>query len=367
MLSLHYATRAPELLAFAAKVAAGWVRRYPTEEVPSAFAWYDMAVGLRGYRLAYLLDAAARDRVIGDEIVSLLLASVRVHARVLAGDRLFAKHSNHGMYFAAGQAALCRRFSTLPGMAAGWAQGQQRLASLLDRHFTAEDVHAEHSPDYHRMVLELVLGLVGAGLIRDPAVVARCERIRATLAWFILPNERLVTFGDSEYRRLPEYAARGGAGAVESAELKVFPKSGYAIVRQRGNRERSGTCLAQTCAFHSRVHRHADDLSFVWFDRGRRILIDPGRFGYLGRTEVQSDLWKDGFWYADPRRIYVESTRAHNTVQIDGRNFARAGVVPYGSALLAWGGSGGAFYAVSRVRHWQTIVHTRILVLAACP
>ncbi len=121
--------------------------------------------------------------------------------------------------------------------------------------------------------------------------------------------------------------------------------------------------FAQTASFHSRVHKHADDLSFVWSDRGLPILVDPARFAYSGKTERGSDLAKQGFWYADPKRIYVESTRAHNTVEIDGRSYNRTRT-PYSSALRYAGEQDGLIVTECHHRPAGTVLHIRLLTLA---
>ena len=121
--------------------------------------------------------------------------------------------------------------------------------------------------------------------------------------------------------------------------------------------------LAQQAAFHSRTHKQADDLSFIWYDRGAEILIDAGRYGYLGKTEPGSDLWNKGFWYSDPKRIYVESTRSHNTVEIDGMSFNRRDTPPYGSAIQRWGETeDGLLFVETHATQFETIGHTRLLV-----
>jgi hypothetical protein len=56
-------------------------------------------------------------------------------------------------------------------------------------------------------------------------------------------------------------------------------------------------------------HAHADALSIGLFSRGRELLVDPGTFAYNGKT-----AW----------RGYFRSTRAHNTVTIDGRDQSEA-------------------------------------------
>ena len=68
-----------------------------------------------------------------------------------------------------------------------------------------------------------------------------------------------------------------------------------------------------------------------------------------------------GFWYDDPRRVYVESTRSHNTVEIDGRSYERKRRKPYGSALKYWGERDGVFFAESAVSH-DSITHSRMLL-----
>ncbi len=121
--------------------------------------------------------------------------------------------------------------------------------------------------------------------------------------------------------------------------------------------------FAQIAAFHSRVHKHADDLSFVWSDRSSEILIDPARFAYAGKTEPGSDLARQGFWYSDPKRVYVELTRAHNTVEIDGRSYDRTRK-PYGSALKYAGEQGELIVTECEIHHFRTVRHWRALAMS---
>jgi hypothetical protein len=366
-------------LDFALALALDWLDRFPSPDGGSSpFAWYDMAVGARTYRLAYLLDAIARDPERDGDVISLLLAGLRLHAASLADERHFASHSNHGFYQVLGQLAMARRFPDLPEIAAAGKQGRDRLAAILHSHFTAEGVHREHSPQYHRLVLIPLRALQKAELIDDPDMEAFCKRIEEALAWFITPARRFAMFGDTDRERIVgsfanRYASAplvfsasgGGEGEPPSASTRGFPESGYVVFRDRwpSGEHDFADCsyLAQTCAFHSRVHKHADDLSFVWYDRGQDILTDAGRFGYAGRTTPDSELYAEGFWYSDPRRIYVESTRSHNTVEVDGRSNPRRGVQPYGSALTQWGEVGELRFSEARVER-DHLSHARVLL-----
>lgn len=365
-------------------IALDWVKNNsdPTDEDISPFAWYDMAVGLRVFRLAYLFDAADQIGLLDDGARQILWNSLEQHAVYLADDANISFHSNHGYYQVAGQLAMGRRFAAKsPAMAQAYQQGGERLRHMLVQQFTSDGVHREHSPDYHRMVYDTLKALIDSGLVEDVETIAFARRIEEALAWFVFPNQHIVNFGDTEDRSMARCAkeaelkwvtpemrfwASGGVVSDPPKETsRAFAEGGYWIARQPCGDPRVSqnySYLALNAAFHSRTHKHADDLSFVWFDRGANILVDAGRYGYIGKTEVGSELWLDGHWYADTRRIYCESTRAHNTLEFDNLNFPRKGVKPYGSALCRWGhDASGMQYVESECRQFNSIRHMRML------
>jgi hypothetical protein len=141
----------------------------------------------------------------------------------------------------------------------------------------------------------------------------------------------------------------------------LFPEGGYWFVKTEGSH--GATYLAQSCAFHSRFHKQADSGTFIWHDRGADILIDAGRYGYAGRTEPGSALFMDGFWYSDPKRIHVESTRAHNTVEIDGRNHKRYRQRPTGGTIAGAIEQDGVLASCCAIPNAGAAQHRRILAL----
>lgn len=364
-------------------VAEDWIRKFQ-HFVPNSVAWYDMAVGMRAYRLAYLLDAAARLKRFDASRGVALMNSLEVHRVALGEEDFFAAHSNHGFYQLCGQLAMGRRFENLMHqMDVAVDQAEERLRCILARQFTKEGIHKEHSPDYQRMLMESMRSLHETGLIEEPEFLTLYQKVEEALAWFIYPNGKLVNFGDSDSRQMQRgrsdaarylnpvlryIKSKGEIGAPPRDWVKGFPESGYFIARnswsENGGDSSKHFYLAQNLAFHSRTHKHADHLTFVWYDRGREILIDAGRFGYVGKTQPKSALWLDGFWYSDPRRIFVESSKAHNTIVIDGRNHERRQAHPFGSALKAWGKlkSGKICYSVGEVKHFRSVRHIRTLI-----
>lgn len=347
-----------------------------------SFAWYDMAVGLRVYRLAYILDTVCRDSSYTDETVEILYHSLQFHHRLLSIEKFFKVHSNHGLYQALGQLAAAKRFADIDEASASYfTLATNRLSQLISEHFTIDNIHKEHSPGYHHMILGSLIGASQTDLITNLALSERIEGMEKVLTWMIKPNYHIVTFGDTDPNKmgrserlarrlknsgLQAIISKGRIGSYPEAGVSAFYSAGYAFARlfaPNVQPEFANTSyLAQTACFHSRVHKQADHLSFIWYDFNRDILIDPGRYAYAGRTERGSDLFNQGFWYSDPRRIYCETTRAHNTVEIDGKSFPRK-VKPFGSALLYAAEEEGCAVTYCQATHFRRIRHHRLLIM----
>jgi len=346
------------------------------------FLWYDMAVGLRAYKLAYMIDVMMRMPAPDVKKLDRLMAVLDWHRQVLSRDETFCDHNNHGLYQALGQIAMCRRFRDVPGFEECLKQGEDRLDAMIRQQFFPDGVHREHSPGYQWMLFTTLQEAMRAGLIVRDDHLAMIARIEETLSWFIQPNLRLAAFGDtdggefiySHYKSgafthpdLRYVLSEGSDGTPPAQEFRVFEDAGYAV--QRTINPKSGkieTYLAQAAGFHSKTHKHADHLSFIWYDRGQDILVDAGRFGYKGKTEPGSGLWQQGFWYSDPQRIYVEKTRAHNCVEIDGQDYPRRGATPFGSAITRTAKAEHHIHAIETdCRHFQSIRHNRVLFI--CP
>jgi len=368
VLVAHATTGNSTYLRFAVELACDWLRQNPVTGGSNPFAWYDMAVGLRALQLAYLVDAAARDATTDPETLSTLLAGAWVHGWQLAQPRNFNAYTNHGIYQAAGLLALGRSLPELRD-ADEWERiGAERLRLMFKKSYSSDGVHLEHSPGYHSQMTRLLIAITESGLSSDPELLAIRGRAERALAWMIAPDGSMPAVGDTDATVLqsaqigaslstvdPELAfgvTRGAVGSPPGESFRVFPEGGYAIFRDswksRGTEWAQGSYLMFAGGFHSRTHKHADDLSFVWYDAGRWLLVDAGRYGY---------------YYDDPARIYCESTRAHNTVEIDGSDYSRRALNAYGSALTEWGDRSGLPYVSATVqRRWPPVVQRRTLV-----
>lgn len=398
-----------ECLLAAVRVAKDWTLSNSSiteNKDVSPFAWYDMAVGVRAYRFAYLFDAAERRCLLGKDDKEVLWRSLLEHAEYLACDENIAFNSNHGFYQIAGQITMGRRFADRsPVMASALKQGRLRLTACIDQQFAGDGVHREHSPGYHKMVYGTFKKLIDSGVVDDEASLGFARKIEEALSWFILPNQHLLNFGDTDFHSISRkpaeaeaewltpqmryWASGGKLGEVCGNAFRAFREGGFFVARKQIGDSAdlsSFSYFALNAAYHSRMHKHADDLCVAWHDNGLNILVDSGRYGYVGKTTPGSALWRDGHWYSDPWRIYCESTRAHNTLEFDERNFPRnaesseggffkkwgvarkllAGLmrqdVPYGSALKRCGETGdGVVFAEAECRHFRSIKRTRLV------
>lgn len=355
-------------------IVIDWIKSNPASLINNQdknFAWYDMAVGIRLYRMAYIFDQAVRSNSVEDSKLIMIYNSLIDHLAYLKINSNIIFHNNHGLYQAAGQKAAARRLKPIDVNVFGSVEQQadSRLAKMLHQQFTDEGVHKEHSPDYQRMVYGTFLTLAQDGLIESDNQKL-LDSIGDSLYWMIKPNDRLVVFGDSEGRKVSKGKP---LGLTDSRALKYYltngkqglrPIDNFALYRESGffAVKTNKSYLAQQAAFFSRTHKHADDLTISWYDKGRDILIDAGKYGYEGRTKSSSEAFRQGFWYSNPERQYIEKTRAHNTVEIDGRDFLRKDREPFGSALIDGGEQSGVYYALSEVNEFETINYQRLLL-----
>jgi uncharacterized heparinase superfamily protein len=310
--NLHYFEWLWELEFDEARVAVeSWIERYP----PAAQrpGWDPYPISLRLGNWLGVLFGRHRRRIDADPVFrDRLWSSVARQAAWLAGHAETHLAGNHVLENAA---ALTVCGSCFEGAAAAaWlVQGRRMLARELAEQLLPDGMHYERSPMYHaRMVYLLVqLSSLGHAELRTElggplrAAVAALDRL-------VHPDGELALFNDSAFgivhppaelvaagRRVLGAAAAGepGPGAWS------LPHAGY-----YGFRDGRGTCLICDAGpigpDHQPGHAHGDTFSFELSVRGRRVVVDSGVYGYE----------------PDAMRRYCRSTRAHNTVEIEGRD-----------------------------------------------
>lgn len=314
--------------------------------------WDGMATGMRVFRLAALVEAFARSDETDDGVLARLVEALAFHFEVLRQPGFFQSWSNHGLYQSLGLLSASARFPWLADGEAMTALARERLEQMLPSQFDTDGVHLEHSPAYHANLLGSLIGARNAGLLEGSSAALTIDGAERALSWMVTPTGKLAPFGDSwpapirqdlagaaRFRdpALRYLSSEGAIGEPPESGVKLFRNAGYAFARILDRNLCEGpeqaSYLAQAGGFHSRMHKHADHLGFIWSEGTTDILVDPGRYGYLGRLTAEDPLHHKGNWYGDPKRVFVESTRAHNCVEIDGESHPRKGAEPFGGAI----------------------------------
>ena len=200
------------------------------------------------------------------------------------------------------------------------AKGRQILDCELDEQFLPDGGHYERSPMYHAIsVVDYldVLNLMGGS--ESSMIFEETDRFKVRVGQALdflhdicMPDGDIPLFNDSGFLVAPppadilayanQICSYKCPLAVNGLTVKEMPYTGYYVFRDGAD------MMVIDCGAvgpdYQPGHAHADTLSFELAVNGERVIVDSGVYDYE----------------SGPRRIYARSTRAHNTVQIDGEN-----------------------------------------------
>jgi uncharacterized heparinase superfamily protein len=342
---LHYFEYTGSLL-FAGEAGYATFRRLALDWIEnntrlSGDGWHPYTISLRlpNWLQAKLVwsDRMATDR----DFEQRLLASIHAQAAVLRSSLELDLRGNHLLenlrtLLWAGLAFEGKTANSWYETAFGMLQREAEEQVLAD------GGHFERTPSYHVAVLRLYV---------DVAILLERHSV-AHPAWLRLALSRLATFLQTirgSENRLPllkdsagaednaaeellfvsaallddpsvRPAARGGLVALlllgpekyqetqrwtaMPAQPGLYPlkETGYYVFR--GSREFIVVDMGKLAPDYLPGHAHADTFTFEYSFNGRPVIVDSGVFEY------EAGKWRD----------YFRSTRAHNTVELDGEN-----------------------------------------------
>lgn len=282
------------------------------------------------------LDAGG---LLSRDLANRLRRRIRGAGTYLANDRNFEGDYNHGVNQAAALLLVSQEFppATAPSEWEQLALG--RLEGVLEDVLYSDGVLVEQSPGYHLYVLSHLFQIDDWGRRFDVPLPSELTEATAAMADFAaqitqpdgwLPligstdEKHLATYDVSAFDRIAEqsptlrYVRTAGADGEPPARSALFPDSGQFVARSGldpGEEEAERTHLVFDMGDAPASHAQLDALSLHLYARGRRLLVDSGMYTY------EAGAAHDYFW----------STRAHNTVVVDGVSQSRAGGIPVGS------------------------------------
>lgn len=315
-----------QYIEWALAIVEDWHAYHIELALPSAFGWYDMAAGIRAMKVAFLLDRALRQELeLSDRQRNVLFELAERHVSKLR-EPAFLSIGNHGLFQLHGLVALCRTVPYLKSCPGALDYAESSWQDLLGTQFSDEGIHLEHSPGYHFFITDTVGQMLRSGWYENFEYVQRLmAQAQDNKVWMVSPDKTYVAVGDSSAVAARVTFPPGDANCADLPDprpqcylSKSFPKSGYAMVRSDwAVPPASSSMLFFMAAFHSGIHKHADDLSFELFEFGERLLTDTGESSY------EMDEW----------RQFALSTKAHNALEINETSYSTQSADAYGSAL----------------------------------
>ena len=340
-------------------ICIDWIDKFIFDNHQNEYAWYDMGTGLRATLLAYVTMSSILEFRLNktkknandlcDNILKLVVGMYAHKLELMDVNRL-SSHSNHGLFQMAGLLASVKSLSVLNESEKAEFFAIEKIEKMLNKHFFDDGFHKEHSPMYHLLVANFLHQLeIAQWLKYNSSLVRLSQKSKQVLQTFIMPNGFFAPIGDSKMLQ--------PAGDISMFELSedslgkisappgthAFIEGGVVIIATNDASNSALEHLVFSGQFHSRQHKQADDLSINFCFAGERYLIDSGTFAYE---------------YDRPERMYIESTRAHNTIEIDGLNFSRYTRDIYGSAIRMISKIGEVSILEGEINHRQLISPT---------
>jgi hypothetical protein len=325
--------------------------------------WYDAAPGVRLVVFLYALLRMSGMDAYSDSQLEYFFRLILDQALWLAADEHYVHRHNHGLIQMYGLATFCRICEFVKLAPCLRRIVERRVLNMIASNCSSEGTVLEHSTGYQDYFIRLLQNFVDFALLGNENLQKLDEflgKMLESFRHFITPDGKALRYGDTRYsepsRRISELLATVPPVKDESS-VKLFREAGYGFLLT------GKTQCFLAASFHSRTHKHCDDLSVLWQEGDLPVLTEAGCYGLFGRTPPGSALSKKGFWYSDPKRIYAESAHAHNCVEINGESWSRM-VTPYGACPLDGGEAGnGLWYLQAVWKRPERYTQRRILVL----
>ncbi len=260
-----------------------WVDFYYIKNNTSPYLWYDMAVGIRAARLAFLFYTIEIIHKINFfeyvKITPELFYKVINDHLLKLSDPQELNMGNHGLFQMQGLFLLSSCFGT-PDSHRSYAL--DKLEFILDSQFTADGIHVENSPEYHFFVLNTIQRLNLQDILISTSASEKLVLANRQKFWFVTPKGSLVEFGDTATKTtLPKSFYNCTLVSSKGRDFAVsnMLQSGYLISASLPYSELS-EYFAVTFSAFTYIHKHADVGSFVLYYKGFEVLIDGGKYSY---------------------------------------------------------------------------------------
>ncbi len=285
--------------------------------------WRTIEAGIRMEGWSHQVHAFLKAPEVSDEFLTRYFISIWEHGWRLRGN---LSHGNWLLMELHGLLRIAVLYPFLKDAPAWEAHALKVLEGEFDRQVYPDGFQYELATGYHGVVISNYLGVYNLyeQLGRPPPAFIRTglERMFEVYAKLRRPDGRTPSLNDGSEEKVASWmrraqrlypartdfrwlATNGTEGAPPDGLSCVFPYAGAVVFRSSWNEDAVWGYLDGSP--FGRGHQHEDKLNFLLSAYGRNMLVEGGNYMY-----DSSDC-----------RKYVLSTRAHNTIRIDGLDQAR--------------------------------------------
>ncbi|MEQ1529088.1 MAG: alginate lyase family protein, partial [Methylococcales bacterium] len=309
------------------ELVESWILRVPDGFVDSQVTGRRLQQWLLAY---HYFVPGLRCQAVSADFLKKLLKSMQSQAVFLSNH--LTSEGNHRTIELYAIFSVAVLFPELPESDKLMTFAKHELLNNLRADFLPDGVQKELSTDYHHTVLKNFLRVRELADLNGVVFTAEFDQLLGKSLDFSVyahkPDGFLPAINDGDvnsylslmrkaHRYYPSeqllYAAsRGQAGQPPRQRSRIFPDSGYCVLRSDWAQQpyQDGRYLFFDCAnlgFGS--HGHYDLLSFEAAAFGRSLIVDPGRYTYHEDHGDQIN-WRHVF----------KGTAAHNTVMMNGQD-----------------------------------------------
>lgn len=305
------------------KIIIDWINKNPLGNPIHDMSWHDEATSQRIITWVNFYDHAKK--VLSAEQLAPVIDSMLLHADLLLDEEYHAELTNHGMFQDQGIIVFVDYFDKLSFSEEYSNIAKNRLLDYFQYIISAEGVHLEHSPAYHRTIATSIYGYMNyfedKGDLNFSKVMRDYYNKMVKYSTHVLKPDGIMpnigdTFGNTypagelwEQDEYYQFARTKGEKGITPLERNiVFPQAGYAIFREDWNKKEQSTYVNFTAAYHTGYHKHSDDLSVWIYANGHDLIREAGPNGY----DMQEPYVKYGF-----------SSFAHNSLVVNKQSMQR--------------------------------------------
>lgn len=308
------------VIEFIHKSVVQWIECAQDKGKTSPLLWHDHASTFRLRNLADLYVAMMGLGYTKHPLINTLSEQIVNHASWISLEKNYSCRTNHGFDQSDILLRTCLIFPDCQEFTSFKTLASQRLKDEINFAFTDQGVHKENSPHYQQYMISRLNSLSDYEKLGETEIIdsffksnniddALFEKASVFLKALFLPDGTLPMIGDTrgECRfnliNIPSLSHLGNGYSGSEFKILDYSKSGYVVVEYIDEQTSlDGKIIVRSGQF-SHYHRHDDDLSIYWQIGDQVILGDGGLYSYNEQ---------------DPKRKFVRSPLAHNTVYVQG-------------------------------------------------